>query len=416
LNIVAGAAPKEELEVTMWQRSARTVGAFATIVLVLAFMSCGKSSPTAPTPGPCTFSLSTTALSFDAPGGNGVVTVTTARHCTWTAASDRGWMTIDSGANGTGNGTVTVNLTANAGTEERTGTLTVAGRAVPVRQEGRTSQCTIQLSPASVSFSRDSATSSFLVVAAEQCRWSAVSDSAWLAVTSGSPGTGRGSVAYSVERNRASGARKAIVTVGDARFTVTQAGDSPAPVCTYSVTPVVFSPCMSVPADLTATVSTQQGCTWTADSDSAWISIGAGRSGNGPGVITFRVSDNWDAPRAGVVRVRWPTVTAGQNLHVSQAGCRYAVSASAIDIPAAGGPGRFDVIQQSNPLTCGGPLQNGCIWSAMSNVSWIRITTAMPQAGDNPVTFTVAPNATGTARTGTVTVRDQVVRITQAGS
>ena len=35
--------------------------------------------------------------------------------------------------------------------------------------------------------------------------------------------------------------------------------------------------------------------------------------------------------------------------------------------------------------------------------------------GDNQVSFTVAANATTTARTGRITVRDKVVLITQAG-
>jgi hypothetical protein len=138
-------------------------------------------------------------------------------------------------------------------------------------------------------------------------------------------------------------------------------------------------------------------------------------SGNGPGVIIFRVSDNWDAPRQSVVKVRWPTVTAGQNLQVRQAGCRYAVSTTAMAIAAAGGPGRFDVFQQSDPYTCGGPTQNGCNWTAESDVPWITVVTSMPQFGDNPVSFTVAQNDSTAARSGAISVRGQVVRITQAG-
>jgi hypothetical protein len=54
------------------------------------------------------------------------------------------------------------------------------------------------------------------------------------------------------------------------------------------------------------------------------------------------------------------------------------------------------------------------MWSAVSDVPWITITGSMPRSGDNPVTFTVAPN-TGAARTGRITVRDKVVVITQTG-
>ena len=108
---------------------------------------------------------------------------------------------------------------------------------------------------------------------------------------------------------------------------------------------------MSAPYNLTATITTQQGCTWTANPDASWITLDGGQSGSGSGTISFRVSDNWDAPREGVVMVRWPTPTAGQNVRVLQAGCLYAVSTTAVSVGAAGGPGRFDVIQQSVPIT-----------------------------------------------------------------
>ena len=113
--------------------------------------------------------------------------------------------------------------------------------------------------------------------------------------------------------------------------------------------------------------------------------------------------------------VRWPTPTAGQNIRVVQAGCRYAVSRSTFDFAATGGSGAFDVIQQSEPNTCGGPTQDRCVWTAASDVPWITITSSMPRAGDNPVAFVVATNDSVTSRVGRIIVRDKVVVITQAG-
>ena len=113
--------------------------------------------------------------------------------------------------------------------------------------------------------------------------------------------------------------------------------------------------------------------------------------------------------------VRWPTPTAGQNVRVAQAGCFYSVTQSSIGFTAAGGSGRFDVIQFADPNSCGGPTQDRCVWTAESNVPWITITSPMPRSGDNPVTFAVAPNEASTARSGTITVRDKVVAVTQAG-
>ena len=83
------------------------------------------------------------------------------------------------------------------------------------------------------------------------------------------------------------------------------------------------------------------------------------------------------------------------------------------------GPGgvaeTFDVTQQSLPASCGSATQDRCLWTASSNVSWISITTTMPQRGEGRVAFTVAANDTTQSRTGQITVRDRVVTITQAG-
>jgi hypothetical protein len=310
---------------------------------------------------------------------------------------------------------VNVSVGANRDAAERTGILTIAGQPVTVRQEGAGS-CTIEISPTSASFGKDGASGAFSVSAAAQCEWTARSNASWLTVTSGGEGGGNGAVSYSLERNRDLAIRTAGITVGGRTFEVTQAADTPpAPLCEYSVNPVELTPCMSAGVDLVATVTTQQGCTWTADPDAPWISIVSGQPGSGSGAVTFRVTDNYDAPRQSVVKVRWPTVTAGQNVRVMQAGCLYAVSTGAMSIPADGGPGRFDVIQQSVPNTCGGATQDRCTWTAQADVSWIVVTTTMPQAGDNPVSFTVTANSTTVARSGTITVRDKVVQITQTG-
>ena len=98
----------------------------------------------------------------------------------------------------------------------------------------------------------------------------------------------------------------------------------------------------------------------------------------------------------------------------SQAGCSYGVSQTSISFLAAGGPGSFNVVQQSQPIVCGGPLQDRCVWTATSKASWVTITSAMPRTGDDVVRFAVAANA-GASRSTTIAVRDQTVTITQAG-
>ena len=66
-------------------------------------------------------------------GGSGTVAVT-GPGCNWTAVSNAAWITVTGGGSGTGNGTVSYTVAANAGTLPRTGTIAIAGRRFYVNQ------------------------------------------------------------------------------------------------------------------------------------------------------------------------------------------------------------------------------------------------------------------------------------------
>jgi len=399
----------------MRSRSSVASTIFTIGVAIGAVWACESTSPNAPTPPPaCTYSLSRSELTVGASGGSASLTVTTAAGCAWTAASDRGWMKIDSGASGSGPGTIAVSLTANPGSDARSGTLTIAGQPVAVRQDGAI-VCTATVSPASATFGKDAATGTFTVTAPASCGWTAAAGDAWITITSGASGTGTAAVEYAVTRNVSLTDRAGTIRVGGATFSIAQQGDVPAPICEFHVSPVVLNACMAVPYELSVAMTTDASCGWTVASDTPWITVSGGASRSGSGQIGFRVGDNYDAPRLGVVKVRWDSPTAGQNVQVSQAGCRYAVSIPVVNVAAGGGSQTFDVYQQSDPLECGGPLQNGCVWTAATDAAWITITGSMPRKGDDRVSFTVAPNP-GAARTGVITVRDKTVTVSQAGS
>lgn len=184
--------------------------------------------------------------------------------------------------------------------------------------------------------------------------------------------------------------------------------------CHYTTAPVEFTPCMQAPGELTLTIFTGAACQWSVSATVPWTTVTTNPSGKGPGTSGLRVSDNWDAPREGLVVVQGALAAQTVTARIAQAGCVYGVTKDAIDFNASGGSSSFDVVQQSLPISCGGPLQNACRWSAEPDVPWIAITSSMPRTGDSPVAFTVAPNS-GAARSGTITIRDKVVRVNQAG-
>lgn len=389
-----------------------TAAAGVVVALLGGLLACDKSTPPAPTPV-CTFTLSAPSQSFASGGGSGTVTVTTGATCGWSVQGATDWLTVTSPVTNSGPGAVTFAVAPNAGGGARDAQMTIAGAAFLVHQDAP-APCSYSIAPESARFGHAGGTGQVAVTTTAECRWTATSGVPWITVTDGGQGSGPGSVAYVVAENDATASRTGALAIASRTLSVEQEGESAAPLdCQYSVAPVEFAPCMGG-ATVTATVSTSGGCGWTVASDSSWLTVGGGGSRTGPGTIAMSFGDNYDAPRNGIVQVRWPTPSLGQNIRVAQAGCRYGVSRDAIAIAAAGGSGSFDVLQQSDPITCGGALQDRCVWSAVADVPWITITSSMPRSGDNPVAFTVAANAGTAARSGRITVRDKIVTVTQA--
>jgi hypothetical protein len=389
----------------------RTRASLVAIAVAVAAATC-SDSPNEPAPV-CNITLSPPSLGFGSDAGNGSVTVTAPAGCAWAASANVQWITVTGGASGSGAGTVAYALAANASADGRSGSLTIGGQIHAVNQDGRPQPtCTYTLSPGGAEIRADGDAGAFTVTTSSECGWAATSSDAWVQITSGAQGSGNGRVDFSVSRNPAIPERSTSVTVADRTFSVRQLGDVSQ--CDYSVAPVDFTPCMAE-GTVAATLTTSDACPWTAVPGAAWLDLPSGGAGSGPASINISFSSNYDAPRTGVVMVRWPTATAGQNLRIAQAGCTYGVSQSAFSFGAGAASGTFQVVQQSLPIVCGGATQDACIWTAASTVPWITITTSMPQRGDNPVTFTLAANDGTQPRTGQIQVRDRTITITQAG-
>jgi hypothetical protein len=125
-----------------------------------------------------------------------------------------------------------------------------------------TSSCTYALSPTSQAFTPAGGTGSVTVTAGTGCTWTATSSDAWLSVTSGTPGTGSGSVGYSVAANGATTSRAGTLTIGGQAVSVTQGGLPTLSVSDASVsegnsgtTALVFTATLSAASTQTVTVN-----------------------------------------------------------------------------------------------------------------------------------------------------------------
>jgi hypothetical protein len=178
---------------------------------------------------PCTYTIAPTSQSVDANANTGTVTVTAAAGCTWTATSGATWITVTSGAAGTGNGSVGFSVAANSGAA-RMGTITIAGQVFTVNQAAFVPPCTYSITPTSQTVPATGGTGTVGVTAATGCTWTASSNATWLTITSGASGSGDGTVGFTAAGNVGTAPRTGTLTVAGQTFTVTQ----PAPLSPLS--------------------------------------------------------------------------------------------------------------------------------------------------------------------------------------
>lgn len=152
--------------------------------------------------------------------------------------------------------------------------------------------------------------------------------------------------------------------------------------CTFSVAAPVtsFGPSGGTG---TASVTTTNGCAWTAASQVDWIRVGS-ESHTGSGSVTFTVTESAEpAPRTASLSI------ASQPLAISQeaaagpppAGCSVALSASPDDYERDGGPGQLRISTAA-----------GCPWALSQDASWLTIRGPLQGSGPATLALDVAAN------------------------
>lgn len=238
-------------------------------------------------------------------------------------------------------------------------------------------QCSFQFNPSSVDIPHTAGTYTFEVITGPRCYWAA--GSTYSQVSTTSEGLGSGIVTYSVTANPTNQIRTASIGIRGNYFYARQA---PLP-CNYSFS----STWVSVgPTQTTGsfTVTAQQGCSWSANSQSRFIS--ATGSANGNGTVNYTVEHNNGYDRSGFILV------GGTAFTVNQTGldCSYSVSPTSVNLPAAGGSGTYGVTTQP-----------GCSWGLTRNQNWIQVQPAGGY-GSATVQFTVAAQTERSTRWGVI--------------
>lgn len=382
------------------------------------------------TASPCSYTISPTSNSFGPQGGSGSISVTAGAGCAWTASVDSGsaaWVSIASGASGTGNGTINYSVQTNSTSSPRTGTITVAGKTFTITQQAAPA-CTYSISPASNSFTPQGGSGSVSVTAGAGCAWTASVGSgstAWISITSGASGTGNGAVNYSVQANSTNSARTGTLTIAGQTFTVTQTGTTPAgpPKISVSATSINFGSLStgstsqktvtiknSGKSDLLITSMTVSGNN-ASDFSEADQCTNTPMPAGGSGTITLTFAPASGGKKSATLSVasndpRKPTVKVKLSGSAKASPCTYSLTSSSQQCGRGGGT-----------WTVGVNALSGCNWTATvsnSAASWITITSGASGSGNGTVTYTVAANSSISSRTGTMTIAGQTFTVTQA--
>jgi hypothetical protein len=289
--------------------------------------------------------------------------------------------------------------------------LAACGSSTSTNVTGPTaSKCQVAVSNSASELPAAGGSARLTVTSERECAWSAHTDAPWISLSSTS-GQGAAVIDYTVTPNPNGAGRRAQVVVSNQSVDVAQ---QPAP-CQFAVAPgrVDVGPSQStVSFALTAT----PGCAWVARSTVDWIVPVPPASGTGNANVTFTLSANPAAARAGIVAIGDAQAAVNQQAAGSPAppsqpppseppgpGCSFTVAPLSATVPAEGG----DV-----PIAVTGP--DACAWAASSNADWISITSGFRPGMAGSATIVVAASAnSGPARTGTISVAGQLVTITQ---
>jgi uncharacterized protein (TIGR03437 family) len=337
----------------------------------------------------CTSSIAPSTQSLPAAGGTGSFTLTT--NCAWQAASTAPWLSITSSTTGSGNATITFSAPPNLSPQSRSASITVGTTAFTVTQEG--TPCQLTISASALDVTATGGPGEFNVVTQGGCNWTAVTNVSWIIFTSPAAGSGDATVTFSVAPNTTPGARTGVITVGPRTYTVTQAGAN----CELSINPTSAS----LPSNaFQGTIAVTSTCQWTASPTVGWISILAGAAGNGNGQIDYSVGANPSASaRTGAIRIGNLTF----NISQSGGGCSITLNPTSGTFAGGAVNGRFNVNGSA-----------GCQWTPQSADPWITVSAFSSVNGSGSVDFSLAPNLTGSPRSGAIRVNNETYAVTQS--
>jgi len=355
-------------------RLVRSILFAASLTVITA--GCGGATTdygVGPATARCQVGVASTPPTFPPSESSASVAITTARDCTWTAASEAAWVRVNP-ANGQGNGSVTISVAENAQTHARTASVVINDNPLAIMQDGM--PCRYQLAPDELRVGLEGARTSVRVSTTDGCEWRASSNATWVRVMT-ERGAGTGSVELDVSRNEGA-ERSTTLPIAGLSLVVSQEGFStgappgvPSPVpppatCSYSIAPERAS-FRSPSGQGSIQIVTEPGCPWTASPQASWLSISR-TTGTGPETLQYQVAANTSttSERTGTLAVANRTHT------VQQQACPLSIDPASQSFASFGGDGSIRIT-----------TDGGCQWSASSSADWLTLSRSSGSGPDS---------------------------------
>ena len=219
-------------------------------------------------------------------------------------------------------------------------------------------------------------TSALAVTTQPECAWEASTTTSWISGLAPASGQGNGNVTFLVAANEGTATREGAIVVNGQQARVSQRA-----VCRYELAPASQTIATSGGTS-SVTITTSSDCPWTATTGASWITLTPPFTGSGSATLRFTVVGNPGGGRTASIVVAGQQATVIQSAADTTPPCNaghIALSPTSQNVGAAGGTGSTTV--STNTV---------CLWSAVSNVPWITITSDANGIGNGSVAFSVA--------------------------
>lgn len=321
---------------------------------------------------PASVNASTETLVFNNTAGSVIVTVNS--EANWTAATSSSWMEVSPSSGSAGTSTMTVSVSPNTATSERTGyvIISIGGSQriqIPVRQRG----IYIETEQTELSFIASGGSQELAVLS--NTSWTVSSVPSWITV-SPSNGEGDGKVKVTAQDNPNTANRSGVIHITqsglsiDVVITVSQAGK------TFDVNTTILN---YEDKQETQTVEILTDGTWNARTDDTWITLSpSSASGNSTLSVTVAENPN-DSERSGQVIISMGDKSS--TISVVQKGKYFTVSNSLLTYTSKGGSMNIAVTTND---TWTAKIENSPTWLQLSSTSGSGNIDVKVTASDNP--------------------------------